>query len=267
MLYITYALNSLLMIAMALLLGWFLAARLGQPWRFYIAGAITFILAQLFHIPLVAGLTLAFRQGLLPQPPPQWQALFNAILLGLLAGLCEELARYFILKYSLKDARSWGAALMYGAGHGGIEAILLGIVTLIAYINMVMMAQNPAALAALPAEQAQVIQTQLAAYWSASWPLTLLGALERSFALCIQLSLAVLVMQVFLRGKLIWLAIAILWHTIVDATAVLALPKLGPAGTEVLVAVTALISLGIIFALRTPDEPAPAPEPGLPATP
>ena len=265
MLYVTYLLNSLLMITMSLLLGWFLARRLGQPWRFFIVGGVTFILAQVFHIPLVAGLTLAFRQGLLPAPPPQWQSLFNAVLLGLLAGLTEELARYFVLKYSLKDARSWPSALMFGAGHGGFEAIILGIVTLIAYVNMVMLAENPTALSTLPADQLAVAQAQVAAYWSAPWPMPLLGALERAFALCIQLSLSVLVMQVFLRKQILWLVLAILWHTLVDAVAVLALPQLGPAGTEVVVGVAALISLGIIFALRTPDDSAPTATPELPA--
>jgi len=46
--------------------------------------------------------------------------------------------------------------------------------------------------------------------------------------------------------------------------AVLALPQLGPAGTEVVVGVLALISLGIIFALRTPDDLAPTTTPELP---
>lgn len=265
MLYFTYILNSLLMIAMALLLGWYLARRMGQPWRFFVVGGVTFILAQVFHIPLVAGLTLAFRQGLLPAPPPQWQALFNAVLLGLLAGLTEELARYFVLKYSLKDARSWPSALMFGAGFGGFEAIILGILTLIAYINMVMLKQNPAALATLPADQLAAAQAQIAAYWSAPWPLTLLGALERAFTLCVQLSLSVLVMQVFLRKQILWLVLAILWHAFVDATAVLALPRLGPAGTELVIGMMALISLGIIFALRTPDDTAPTIAPDVPA--
>lgn len=265
MLYFTYVLNSLLMIGMSLLLGWYLARRLGQPWRFFIVGGVTFILAQVFHIPLLAGLTLAFRQGLLPTPPPQWQTLFNAVLLGLLAGLTEELARYFVLKYSLKDARSWPSSLMFGAGYGGFEAIILGILALFAYVNMVMYAQNPAALSTLPADQLTVLQAQMAAYWSAPWPMTLLGALERAFALCVQLSLSVLVMQVFLRKQILWLPLAILWHTVVDALMVLSLPRLGPAGTEVVVGVTALVSLGIIFALRRPDDSAPTTTPETPA--
>ena len=254
MLYFTYSLNFLLMIILPLLLGLFLARRFGQPWRFFIVGAVTFVLAQVFHIPLNAGLTLAFRQGLLPAPPAAWQTLFNAVVLGLTAGLTEELARYFVLKYALKDDRSWGGALMFGAGHGGGEAIMLGVLAALSFISLVLMQNNAGLLSTLPPEQLAAAQAQLQAYWSAPWYVSLLGAVERVFALILQMSLAVLVMQVFLRRQLRWLVIAIGWHTLVNAVAVYSLPTWGPLVTEGIVAVAGLISLGIIYALRSPGE-------------
>ena len=250
LLYVTYVLNFLLMMVAPLLLGWFFARRLRQPWRLFIVGAIGFVLSQVFHIPLNAGLTLAFRQGLLPAPPASWQPLFNAFVLGLTAALCEELVRYLMLKYSLKEARSWDSALMFGAGWGGIEAIITGLLAAMAYVNLVLLRSNPARLNTLPADQLAAVQAQLSAYWAAPLYMSLLGAAERVFAMTSQLALTVLVMQVFLRGQLRWLGFAILWHLLGDAVSVYILGLWGPLVTEGFVALFALAGLGMIFGLR-----------------
>jgi hypothetical protein len=79
-----------------------------------------------------------------------------------------------------------------------------------------------------------------------------------------------LVMQQFVRGQRKWLIIAILWHAFVDALSVYSISNWGVYVTEALVAGTAVISLGIIFWLKTPEpvevEPAPLPPIG-PAAP
>lgn len=264
MLTFTYALNFLLMIAMPVALGWFLARRFGLAWRLYIVGAITFVLSQVFHIPFNAGLTLAFRNGLLPAPPPQYHLIFNAVVLGLSAGIFEETARYLVLRFSLKEARSWRTALMFGAGHGGVEAIILGLLAGLSFVNLSLIRQNPALLAALPAEQLALAQQQVADYWSAPVVMSVLGAVERLFALGLHLSLAVLVMQVFLRGQLRWLFAAIAWHALGNAVTVVVLDRWGALAAEAALAVIALLSLGILFALRSPEpkpEEPPAPPP------
>lgn len=262
MLTVTYALNFLLMLALPLLLGWYLARRYGLAWRLYIVGAVTWVLSQVFHIPFNAGLTLAFRNGLLPSPPEQWQLPFNAVVLGLSAGLFEESARYLVLRFSLKEARSWRKALMFGAGHGGVEAIVTGVLAGVSFINLVVIRQNPELLSTLPADQLALAQQQVAEYWSAPVYMSLLGAVERLFTLPVHLALAVLVMQVFLRGQIRWLFAAILWHTLTNAIAVYVLGTHGALLTEAAVGVVALLSLGIIFALRSPEPEPPSPPPG-----
>jgi hypothetical protein len=75
---------------------------------------------------------------------------------------------------------------------------------------------------------------------------------------------------VFVRGRLFWLFLAILWHTLINFIAVVAISQWGPYVTEALIGVVALLSLGIIFWLRRPEpeetdsggeglEPLPAP--------
>jgi uncharacterized membrane protein YhfC len=253
MLYVTYALNALLMIALPIGLGIFLAERLGQKWRLFLIGALTFIASQVVHIPVNIGLTALFAQGMLPQPPEAWHLWFNPVVLGLTAGLSEELARYAVYRWWIRDARTWAQALMFGAGHGGIEAILVGLSVAATYVAFIVL-QTPGGLSQVPPEQQPLVAEQLAAYWSQPWPMTLLGAVERVWALCLHLSCAVMVLQVFRRGSLLWLVAAILWHAASNAVALITLTLAGPYWSEAVLGLVALVSLGIIFGLRDKEE-------------
>jgi uncharacterized membrane protein YhfC len=114
---------------------------------------------------------------------------------------------------------------------------------------------------ALSGEQLALVETQVRAMLAVPWYGTLLGALERLFALILHLSLSLLVLQVFVRGRLYWLLLAILWHALANALAVYLMVTTNPYVTEGAVAVMALFSAILIFALRTPDPPAVAIEP------
>ncbi len=248
--YVTHFLNFALMIVLPILLGMFLARRLGAPWSLYAVGAVTFVASQVVHLPLNAGLTALFAQGLLPAPPEAWKLPFNAVVLGLTAGLCEEVARYLVYRYWLKSARTWREALMFGAGHGGMEAILLGALAGLAFVNFVALRNVEATALPLPADAQALAARQITAYWSAAWYATLLGALARAFALCFHLSAAVMVLQAFRRKNRLWLVAAILWHAAVNAAAVYAVGRWGVYWTEAIVGVFALASVGLIFVLR-----------------
>lgn len=267
MTYLTYALNALLMIVMPIGLGLFLGRRLGQPWRLFWIGAVTFVGSQVVHIPLNLGLTVLFAQGILPQPPESWGLWFNPVVLGLTAGLCEETARYIVYRWWIKLARTWRQALMFGAGHGGIESIFVGLAVAVTFVaNLIVQATGD--LSSIPPEQQELVAEQLAAYWSAPWYLILLGALERVWAICLHLALAVIVMQVFKRRNLLWLLGAIVWHAAANAAALMALQLWGPYWTEAVIGVFAVISVGIIFLLRdSGPEPAPPPARDAPAPP
>jgi uncharacterized membrane protein YhfC len=254
-LYITYLVNGLAMIGLPLGLGLFLSRKLGTKWSLFALGAASFFVSQVVHLPLLYGLTALFKNKVLPSPPAAWQLLFNAVVLGLAAGLCEELARYFFLRYGARLARTWREALMFGAGHGGLEAIILGGLVLVSYVNMVALRNANLTTLGLSADQQAALAKQLAAYWSAPWYFTLLGAVERLFALCMHLSLAVMVMRALSRHNLLWLGAAILWHALADGSAVLGQGAgLGVLRIEAVVGAFALGSLVIIFALR-PRQP------------
>lgn len=255
---IARAVNALGMVALPLALGFILARRLGTSWSLFGIGAVTFVGSQILHIPFnlwVLGPGLA-RLGLAGNVVG-WRLAAAAAVLGLSAGVFEEGARFLVYRFWIRGARSRREALMFGAGHGGIEALVLGGLASLALFQA--LAYRNADLTALvPANQVEAARAQLAAYWSAPWYRAILGAVERAFALCLHLSLAVLVLQAFTRPNPLWLAAAVAWHALADAAAVWAGGTWGALQAEAIVGVMALASLGIVLLLR--DKPrAPAP--------
>lgn len=252
--YLFYALNYSLMIAMPFLLARAIKARRQVSWGLFGVGALSFVLSQVGHIPFNWLVLQRFA----------WLPVDNigvvAIFAGLSAGFFEEGARYLAYRFFAPDARTWGKGLMMGAGHGGIEAILLGFLGGWTVIQLALI-QHGFLLDQVPSDVMPAVQAQITAVFTAPWYDALLGAVERFFALCIQVSLSLLVMQQFVRGQRKWLIIAILWHAFVDALAVYAISKWSVYVTESLVAGTAVISLGIIHWLKTADPVPIEPEP------
>jgi uncharacterized membrane protein YhfC len=258
-LYFTYPLSAILIFILAIGLGFFLTHKYKLGWRLYWIGAVLFIISQLFHIPFNILVSTLFRRGFLPTPPANYQLLFNAVFLGLSAGLFEELTRYAGLRWWAKDVRSWAKGLLFGSGWGGIEAILVGGLILLAYINFVSLrTQDLTTL--VPPEQLAALQGQVNAYWSVAWYYSMLGAVERLLTIPFQIAMTILVLQVFVRGQSRWLWIAIGLHTLVDAVAVYSLPQWGAYVTEGIVAIFTLLSLGIIFTLRSEEPELPVEE-------
>jgi uncharacterized membrane protein YhfC len=104
---ITYALNGLLMVAMPLGLAIFLTRRWKMGWGVWLIGAAAFLLSQVGHIPFNLAMGSLLDQTGLAQWPHTAQVIFNAVFLGLSAGVFEEVARYLVLRFWAKKARSW----------------------------------------------------------------------------------------------------------------------------------------------------------------
>jgi uncharacterized membrane protein YhfC len=263
-----HLLNGLWMLALPLGLAAFLARRFHYSWRLVGMGALTFVLSQVGHIPFNSLALNPLLKALGASLPPGLSLLANALLLGLSAGLFEEGSRYLVLWRWAKNARSWRSALVFGVGHGGVEAVILGGLTLATFVYMA--AYRSVDLATIvPANQVALAKQQVAAYWGVPWYAALLGALERTLTIPCHLAMSVLVMQAFTRGKRYWLWLAVLFHTLLDATAVYLMgiwgnQSWGVYAIEGGVAVFTLASLAIIFLLRQPEPPAPAPAPPLP---
>ena len=147
---------------------------------------------------------------------------FNAILLGLLAGLFEETARWVGYKLLKKQGNSFGAALTLGAGHGGVEAVAVGVTVLATLVSMLALRSMGSANLPVPQDQLALAQQQMAAYFATPWYLPLAGAIERIGALALHISLSVMVWLSFSRRNALWFWGAVLYHALVDGLVVLA---------------------------------------------
>ena len=247
-----HLLNGLLMIAMPVGLAIYLTRRWKLGWGLWFIGAGTFILSQVGHIPFnsAAG-ALLNRTAMVDWSKPN-QLIFNAIFLGLSAGLFEELFRYGMFRWWAKDARSWRKGVLAGAGHGGVEAIILGILVLYSFMQLAAY-RNVDLATIVPAAQLEAAQGQITTYWSATWYASLLGALERFFTIPVQIAFSVIVMQTFTRKQWFWVWLAVLYHALIDASVVYLLQPLGMYGVEALAGGFAVLSVIIIFSLRQPE--------------
>lgn len=250
MILITSIIGVLGMILLPILLGFWLTRKFKLSWKLFFAGALTFIASQVLHIPFLYGLTALFANGMLPSPPAAWNTIFNAVLLGLLAGIFEETARYILFKFFLKKARTWQEGVLVGAGHGGVEAIILGVLGVFTIINMVVMRNMDLSAMGIPVDQLELGKQQVAAFWSSPAYMGLLGFAERVFAICLHISLSVMVLYSVACKKPIWFWLAMLWHAFVDAAAVYLMPGIGAVAVEGVMAGMAIVSLVIFFGLR-----------------
>jgi uncharacterized membrane protein YhfC len=248
------------MILLPLIAGYFIARKFQLSFkefrRLFQAGALTFVASQVLHIPLLQGLTYAFNKGILPSPPESITPIFNAVVLGLLAGLFEETARLILFKRFLQTSRTWNDAITIGVGHGGIEAILLGILSISTLINMIALRNADLSTLGLPAEQLPLIQQQVTTFWATPGYMPFVALLERITAITLHVSLSVMVMYSVVKKESKWFWIALLYHALIDAIAVYLSPTAqnslwGIAGLEFTIAVLCAIALFVTFKLRT----------------
>jgi len=242
--------SILIMLLLPIFLIVYLTRKFSLSWKLALAGALTFIASQVLHIPVVAGLTALFKNGTL-SVPDAWSAIFSAVVLGLLAGIFEETARWILFKFSLKNVKTWTEGVLVGVGHGGVEAMLIGLLSIATIVNMVVMRNADLAALGVPAGQIELTRQQVDAYWGAPFYMGFLSGLERLFAISLHLALSVMVLYSVVYKKPMWFWLALLWHAFVDALSVYLLPIVGAVTLEGILAVLAGISLTILFTMRS----------------
>jgi uncharacterized membrane protein YhfC len=246
----TYPLGITIVLALVIGLGIFFTRKYNLGWRLYWIGGVLFIVSQVLHIPFNFLLDSLFRNNVIPTPPENYQVLFSALLLGLSAGLFEELVRYAGLRWWAKDARNWPKGLLFGSGWGGMEAIILYVILLSLNYAVFLALRTQDLSTLIPPEQLAPLQEGMNLFWGVTWYESMLGALERILVLPIQISLTILVLQVFRRGQSRWLWISIAWHTLLNASLLITLRQWGIYATYSILTIFTLLSIGIIFALR-----------------
>jgi uncharacterized membrane protein YhfC len=206
------------------------------PLSIAIAGAVTFVGSQILHVP-VNGL-LASALNMEAQP-----LIIQSIVLGLSAGVFEEVARYLIYRFWQKDVRKWQEAAFFGLGHGAVEAILIGLIVALTLLNVVVItnAEDPATLGLPEGALAQVQE-----FWAIPLYTPALAVFERIMALILHVSLATMVALCFSKHTIWPLFAAILWHAFANTVAVYVAQTWGNVASEGALAIIALLSIGIL---------------------
>lgn len=178
---------------------------------------------------------------------------------GLAAALFEETGRFVAMKFFMKKGLDKGNALMYGVGHGGVEAILIvGLVYVNNIVTSVLINTGGIQLtmSQITPEMQQATYQQLQALWQTEPYIFCMAGIERMAAVVLQICLSVLVYKCVKTGRMKYIAGAFLLHFVVDfvtvVTAGLGMP-IWAVEIEVIV-IVAIIAWGVAKIYRNDED-------------
>lgn len=144
---------------------------------------------------------------------------------GLAAALFEETGRFVAMKFWMKKTLSKENSLMYGVGHGGIEAVLIVGMTYISNLMTVFMinsGQLESQFAAMEEGPGKELAIQsISVLWTMPGYQFFLAGVERISAVVLQICLSYLVYRAVKYGEKKFLFAALVIHFLVDAVTVL----------------------------------------------
>lgn len=135
---------------------------------------------------------------------------------ALAAGVFEELGRYFGFKVIIKKAREYRDGLSFGLGHGGIEALLLGVLGAVNLLIIAMAIKN----GTFESEMGKLLgddqKKMLMHVLSNDFGYFVLAALERIPAILIHMAFSLLVLYGIRTDKFKYVLYAIGLHALID---------------------------------------------------
>lgn len=172
---------------------------------------------------------------------------------GLAAAVFEETGRFVTMKFFMKKKLNTGNALMYGAGHGGFEAILIvGLAYISNLVTSIMINTGgmEASLAVLDEQTRTTTLESLSALWTTPSYLFYIAGAERIFAIVIQISLSVLMYLGVKYGKKFCIAGAYMLHFLVDFVSVIVSDKFGTIAAEVVILLIAALIVTSVYQVQ-----------------
>ncbi len=210
----------------------------------FFIGACTFILfamilERIFH-------TLIFRlTGTLITDNIWLYALYG----GLAAGLFEETGRLVAMKLFMKDTLSRENAILYGVGHGGIEAMLIIGLTYInnlLYSLLINSGALPNMLSAYDTGTQQTIMQQLNVLGTLPSQQFYLAGIERIGAMLLHITLSYLIYLAIKNRKIELYVLSIFLHALFNAGIVILAAIISPLLAEA-VLILAVLLLAMIL--------------------
>lgn len=224
MLEATFIVVVLVEILVPFALGFYLKEKFGAKWKVFFLGVTAFIVSQIIHIPMLLGWQQILKAlGVTEVEEPSLLLIAGLTLaVSFMAGLCEEPMRWIAFKLLKQDGEPSRHGLMLGAGHGGVESILVGANVLANTVVMIMMKSGTFPLEQLAPEQVVALQE----ISEVAWYMPLWGGFERLLAISLHISLAVVVWLGVRDKKPIRLLYAIGFHTLFNFVGVFSLQGL-----------------------------------------
>jgi uncharacterized membrane protein YhfC len=247
-------------ILVPLVLGYLIVRRYSIPWKLFGLGALSFILVQLVHTPLVVVIQQPLFSALQEVFPEGTLALgIFSLVLGFLAAIFEEPARYIVFRWifpKLQIPLTKDRGLLFGAGWGGVESMivaLLLVLTLVSYLYAPMVTEeelqsaNESIGGTLTQDQIQQILSQNEALMQIT-PVDLLpGLAERMMTIIHHLAWTIMILASVVFGRYLLLLLAILWHTGIDALAVYLAQTSGIIPAEAAIFISTLLAVMYLF--------------------
>jgi uncharacterized membrane protein YhfC len=202
-------------------------------WRAFLAGIAAFGVSQLLvRIPLLDLLQNAAWFNLFITT----NMLVYMLLLALTAGIFEETGRFFSMKLFMRKERflTWENGVVFGLGHGGLEAFWLVGISYAVTLVQTLSGLNTAAVFSTPPET------------------FLIGGVERMLTVAVHTGFTMIVLYGVKYKKPIYLLYAVLAHTLVDSTIILKYIgiDLSPWAAEGIIAVFAALALVLIIKIK-----------------
>jgi uncharacterized membrane protein YhfC len=214
---------AVIAIALPFIVFFALRGRLELRWRNVFVGVVMFAV-------MVVALENAMHYYVLSANPvtKAWfeaNAVGFAIYAALAAALFEETGRYIGMRFLTRTVPGSGTPVAYGIGHGGIEAVLIGLnIGVIAVLGYLMMTGQADSLHLDAATTAKIRESLTGATFTSG----LLGGVERISALVLQIGLSLLVWQAVYARRIVFYFFAVAFHFAFDFPAALAQKKLLP---------------------------------------
>ena len=242
-------LDIVLGFAVPVCLAWWMIKKYKVRLSTILIGAATFIVFALVLEALVHKIVLGGSLGATIQGKTLYYALYG----GLMAGLFEETGRFLSMKFLMKkEPTTVLPGLAYGAGHGGVEMLIVFGVSMISNLVMSVMinaGQLETIVSQTPAEAQEQVRAAAAQLAELRAGGLLLGLWERISALILHFSLSVLVWAAVRKGgKWLWLfPAAILLHAGVDAQAVILSKSASMPALEAIIFAESVAIAGIAY--------------------
>jgi len=214
-------------------------------------GAATFIifalvLEQCLHVVMIKQFGEALTGNLL----------VKAVYGGLAAGVFEELGRFTSMNLFKKKELNKLNALMYGVGHGGIEAIIIvGLTSISNLITSIMINTGSfePMLASLDDEVKAQTLKQVSLLWTTSSLDFYLAGVERVVAITLHICLSYIVYKAVKGKKLQLLFLAIALHAGLDFITVLLAGYTSSLVLEIVLLVIVFILAALVYRMYSKD--------------